>query len=368
MKTFRDTHPAPVLGIYVHPYAQQYYRLAVPLRAAYGAENVAVTAYDAISAEQRQAAKLVITSRLQTLDSESPMMAYQLTNEIREGGRRRILIDIDDDLSPWPALGRERIMALARASDGIICTNSVLAGRLRSLNSNVAVVSNYIDMATWPIAPITPPADVPTLLLTGSVSHEQDWREIVPALEQLRGRYRLKVVGFLPDYLKRYTDEYITWTLELSDYPTLIRGAHIALCPLPRTSFNRCKSPIKAYETALAGCAVIGSETQYGDVLRAAGLSHRVVTIGTSWAAQLQDYIDHPEQIARDANVLRHYVITAIDASRHAESLRVTYGGYEHVMDNGNADRRVEHHSVQPGRRNNRIPRNSGSGSVRHGV
>lgn len=367
MKIFRDTHPAPVLGIYVHPYAQQYYRLAIPLRAAYGAENVAVTAYDSISAEQRQAARLVVTSRLQTLDTQPATMAYQLAHEIKEQGKRRLLIDIDDDLSPWPGLGRERIMALARASDGIVCTNSLLAGRLRSLNRNVTIVSNYIDMATWPIAPITPPADVPTILITGSPSHEQDWREALPALQQLRGRYRLKVVGFLPNYLKPYADEYVPWTLELSDYPTLIRGAHIALCPLPRTAFNRCKSPIKAYETSLAGCAVIGSETQYGDVLRAAGLSHRVVGLNNPWAAILSDYLEHPEQVQRDAHVLRSYVMTAIDVSRHAEHIREAYGGYD-VLDNGNTDRRVEHHPIQPGRRNHRIARNGGSGSVRHGV
>lgn len=367
MKIFRDTHPAPVLGIYVEPYAQQYYRLAVPLRAAFGAENVAVTAYDSISDEQRAAAKLVITSRLQTLDSEKPTQAYQLAREIKGNNERRLLIDIDDDLTPWPNLGRERIMALARASDAIICTNSILAGRLRSLNPNVVVVPNYIDMATWPIAPITPPADVPTLLLTGSPSHEQDWREVLPALQELRGRYRLRVVGFLPNYLKPYTDEYVDWTLELSDYPNLIRGAHIALCPLPRTSFNRCKTPIKAYETALAGCAVIGSETQYGDVLRAAGLSHRVVGIGRAWAAILRDYLEHPEQIGRDAHALRHHVITAIDASRHADTLRAAYGGYD-VLDNRHAHRRMEHDSLQPGGGNHRVTRNRRSGTLRHHV
>lgn len=368
MKIFRDTHPAPVLGIYVQPYAQQYYRLAIPLRAAYGAENVAVTAYDSISAEQRQAAKLVITSRLQTLDTQPATMAYQLAREIIGNNERRLLIDIDDDLTPWPELGRERIMALARASHGIVCTNSILAGRLRSLNPNVTIIPNYIDMATWPIAPITPPADKPTLLITGSPSHEQDWREVVPALEQFRGRYRLKVVGFLPNYLKPFADEYVPWTLELSDYPQLIQGAHIALCPLPRTGFNRCKSPIKAYETALAGCAVIGSETQYGDVLRAAGLSHRVVGLKNSWAAIFRDYFEHPEQIARDAHVLRHYVTTAIDASRHAETIRVAYGGDYHVMDNRNPDRRMEHHPLQPGGGNHRVARNSRSGTVRNGV
>lgn len=367
MKIFRDTHPASVLGIYVHPYAQQYYRLAIPLRAAYGAENVAVTAYDSISAEQRQAARLVVTSRLQTLDSQSPMMAYQLVNEIKEHGKRRVLIDIDDDLSPWPGLGRERIMALARASDGIVCTNSLLAGRLRSLNRNVTIVPNYIDMATWPIAPITPPADVPTILITGSSSHEQDWREALPALQQLRGRYRLKVVGFLPNYLKPYADEYVPWTLELSDYPTLIRGAHIALCPLPRTSFNRCKSPIKLYETALAGCAVIGSETQYGDVLRAAGLSHRVVGLNNPWAAILSDYLEHPEQIQRDAHVLRTHITRAIDVTSHATTIRAAYGG-DDVLDNRNVGGRLEHRSVQPGRAKHQRANGVGRGAIRDGV
>ena len=363
----RDTHPAPVLGLYVEEYAQAYYRLSVPLKAAFGAANVAVTAYDAVTQEQRDAAKLVITSRVQTHETEPVSQTKRLLDMIREGGRRRVLVDQDDDLSPWTPEQKARLQGMLRHADGIVCTNTTLAGRMRSYNPNVTVVPNYLDMARWPIATPQPIDDKPVLLMTGGSSHYQDWKVVVPALKAYAGRYRLRVVGFCPDYLQPFVTERTPWTHDLKSYPPALIGAHLALCPLPHTAFNSCKSPIKLYETALAGCAVIGSLTQYGPVLREAGQSENVAVFERHWAERIGYYLNHPEQITADATALQRHIVTTRDVARHAETIRQAYGGHD-VLDSGNVTRRVEEQPVRAGRGRNRDARDGRRSTVRNHV
>ena len=363
----RDTHPAPVLGLYVEEYAQAYYRLSVPLKAAFGAENVAVTAYALATQEQRDAARLVVTSRVQTHESEPVSKAKQLLDTIRSGGLRRVLVDQDDDLSPWTIEQKMRLEAMLRHADGVVCTNTTLAGRLRSYNPNVTVVPNYVDMTRWPIAAPQPIDDKPVLLMTGGSSHYQDWKAVVPALKAHQGRYRLRVVGFCPDYLEPFATERTPWMPDLKSYPPALAGAHLALCPLPHTAFNTCKSPIKLYETALAGCAVIGSLTQYGPVLREAGQHENVAVFERHWAERIGHYLDHPEQITADATALQRHIVTTRDVARHAETIRQAYGGND-VLDNGNADRRVEEQPVRAGRGCHRDGGHRGRSTLRNHV
>jgi glycosyltransferase involved in cell wall biosynthesis len=363
----RDTHPAPVLGLYVEEYAQAYYRLSVPLKAAFGAENVAVTAYSATTQEQRDAAKLVVTSRVQTHDNEPISQTKRLLDMIREGGRRRVLVDQDDDLSPWKYEQKIRLEAMLRYSDGVVCTNTTLAGRLRSYNPNVTIVPNYLDMTRWPVSAPQPITDKPVLLMTGGASHYQDWQMVVSALKAHQGRYRLRVVGFCPDYLEPFVTERSPWIPDLKSYAPALAGAHIALCPLPHTAFNTCKSPIKLYETALAGCAVIGSPTQYGPVMREAGQNENVAVFGRHWAERIGYYLDHPEQITADATALQRHIATTRDVARHADTIRQAYGGND-VLDNRNPHRRVEEQPLRAGRGRDRDGGHGRRGAVRNHV
>lgn len=363
----RDTHSAPVLGLYVEEYAQAYYRLSVPLKAAFGAENVAVTAYSLATQEQRDAAKLVVTSRVQTHESEPVSQTKRLLDMIRQGGKRRVLVDQDDDLSPWKHEQKVRLEGMLRHADGVVCTNSTLAGRLRSYNRNVTIVPNYLDMTRWPIAAPQPVTDKPVLLMTGGASHYQDWQMVVSALKAHQGRYRLRVVGFCPDYLEPFVTERSPWMPDLKSYPPALIGAHVALCPLPHTAFNTCKSPIKLYETALAGCTVLGSLTQYGPVLREAAMNDNVMLFERHWVERIGYYLDYPEQITADATALQRHIVTTRDVARHAETIRQAYGG-SNVLDNRNPDRRMEEQPVRAGRGRHRNRGHSGRSAVRDNV
>lgn len=328
----RDTHAAPVLGLYATPTAQAHYRLAVPLRAAFGAEGCAVTAYADATQAQRDAARVVVLSKLTVRDDLPLEAAAGLVAQIRDGGRRRVLVDIDDDLTPpagfraesWTEAAAARLAATARAADALVCTNPTLAGRLRRLHRDVRVAPNYVDAAAWP-TPAPSPAEPPVVVLAGSVSHIADWRVVEAPLRALRGAYRLRVCGHLPAYLQDLCDEHRPWTRDIGAYPAMLAGAHIGLCPLPDSAFNRCKSPVKLYEYALAGLAVLGSETQYGPALRAAGLGHAVAHTPAQWERALRVYLTRPDRRSADAAALGGHVARALDARRHADALRAAY-------------------------------------------
>ena len=65
-------------------------------------------------------------------------------------------------------------------------------------------------------------------------------------------------------------------------YPVGIRQTDIGCCAVADTPFNRAKSPIKAYEYAAAGAAVVASPTLY-DAVVDHGYSGMLATNAAEW-------------------------------------------------------------------------------------
>lgn len=332
MPALRDERPSEVLGLYHSYEATAYYRLYAPYATAVGAS---VQHWGDETAAQHDAARVVVLARIVAQDRHTEREAIGLISQIQDGGRRRVYMDMDDDalsvspsrpgVDPISPQGRRNWLAMLVNADGITTTNTTLAARLRRYHRNVIVIPNYVRPDEWP-APAVPAGGPTVILLTGSMSHYDDWRQVVPALTDIRRRYGrevvIRVAGALPDYLRPLCDEHRGWAERMADYPAQIAGAHIALCPLLDTSFNRCKSPIKLFETALSGAAVIGSSTQYGPILRAAGLGHAVISAPAQWRDAIDAYLRHPERRIIDAATLRAHVVARYDARTHAAATR----------------------------------------------
>lgn len=334
------TEPRPVLGVYMARNSAAYYRLRVPLEAAYGPDQVAIAQYHEMTESQVRAAQLIVISRIMGTEDAQPAHLRGILDALRrDSGGARIIIDDDDDNRGYHrhiqhATARELDGrdVFFRHADGVTTTNTVLAGRLHRLNRAVRVVPNYVRPDHWPDP--APRADTPAVIvLAGSRSHLGDWEIVLDALRTVVAWHgdavQLRVCGFLPTYLAPYVDDYRPWS-RMDDYPAMLAGAHIALAPLPDTSFNRCKSPIKLYEYALAGAAVIASPCQYGPVLTQAGLAHAVARTAREWTMILDRYIQDSAYRAADAARLRRYVTDQIDARRHGDAMRASYG-YEHT-------------------------------------
>lgn len=328
MKLLPTTTPAPLLGVYVkgtHE-AATYYRVQVPMRTL--APDAAWAALGEGTVAHRAAARVVVGSRL---SGDRAFNADAIRWHQEEG--RRVLIDYDDDPDAVPAraLNAEKaalldvMRSMMRAADGVVTTNTTLAARLRKYNRDVRVLPNYILPDDWP-EPAPMPPGPPVVTITGSASHVADWEVALPAVRAaVDGGARLRVAGYLPPYLRSLCADYRPWAQDLGSYPAMLAGTHIGLCPLPRTTFNTCKSPIKLLEFALAGACVVGSPTQYGPVLEAAGLSHAVALTPRDWTRILSRYVNDPALRERDAATLRAFVLAEYDARRHRPTIAAAY-------------------------------------------
>jgi glycosyltransferase involved in cell wall biosynthesis len=305
--------PGRVLGLATHHSATFYYRLVQPLRVL---PSVSWATYDTVTAEQLAAADTAVLSCL----GGRPDDVRTVVRSLRERwGIRRILVDYDDAVFVEHPVKEVRppedsrggwAVALALA-DGVICTGPALAAHLQPHTAApIAVVPNLVHPGDWP-EPVLQDGP-PVVVLAGGPSHRFDWELALPALRWLRRQHpdvELRVLGCPHPGIRALATEYIGWTTDLAEYQQALQGGAIGLCPLPDTPFNRCKSPIKAYEYALSGMAVIGSPSQYGALLSdGRGL---IVPDGDAfgWAACLHAYLVSPAKRQADAARLRAHVL-----------------------------------------------------------
>lgn len=320
MQVTPHIQPAPVVGLYVIPGAGAYYRIVVPLGTIGGAWASAGEAARPLL----ETAETLVLSRV----TGDPRAIATSHAALRARGVR-VVVDVDDDPDSLPLAMRRHLegqRAAMRTADAVVCTGPHLAARLRRYHRDVRVLPNYVRPDDWP-APAPLADGPPVVTLTGSPSHTADWRIVAGPLARLKARHRfvLRVAGHLPPYLRHLCDDHRPWTGDLATYPAMLADSHIGLCPLPNTAFNRCKSPIKAYELALAGAAVVASPTQYGPVLAAAGLGHAVAHADGDWERQIARLLTDPDARAAEAQALRQHVIATCDARQHVATIRAAY-------------------------------------------
>jgi glycosyltransferase involved in cell wall biosynthesis len=145
---------------------------------------------------------------------------------------------------------------------------------------NCVVWSEWQDHERWELWP----EDYVVLGLTGSPTHNEDWKvleTVLPEVMERHGNVALVMGGFEPDYLSELKVKYpdrvaLSGVLDYMDYPGLIRQADIVLCPVvPDDEFNKSKSAIKAIEGLAAG-RTLPDGTMGGAVPITSNLYYRV--------------------------------------------------------------------------------------------
>lgn len=153
-----------------------------------------------------------------------------------------------------------------------------LAAVLRQYNPNVAVFRNELSEL--------PPRrvyreDGPATLFFGALDREQEWQDILPALNDVLGEYgnrvRVRVISDRAffDALRTDCKEFIGNEafyggrfVPRGVYGEVLGSADISLLPLRDTVFNRMKSDILFLESAARGAAVLASPVVYGETVR----------------------------------------------------------------------------------------------------
>lgn len=214
---------------------------------------------------------------------------------LRDAGALAVVFEIDDDVI-GPAymqhiddtgglemVGRARLEAerqglewALQASDGVTVTNEHLAGVVRQFTDRpVCVVPNAIDVA-WFRERLARKGPFPyrlTIGWAGGRRPEADLEPMAVAWGRIARRYpdvRFVVAGWQPDCVYREIDDLdriirVPWA-ELDAYPRSMQ-VDIGCCAVADTPFARAKSPIKAWEYALAGAATVTTRALYGDEL-----------------------------------------------------------------------------------------------------
>jgi glycosyltransferase involved in cell wall biosynthesis len=288
-----------------------------------------------------------------TSDRRAIAQAWVLERARRTG--RKVFYECDDDLFtpfseehhrgriPVPGAEPPRTDAQLRAEseaarwmlervDGVTVTTQYLATLVRRFtDAPVAVVPNAID-AEWFLARqkhVPRPVPGVTIGWAGGNRPDVDLAAMAEAWGRVAARFpevTFRVVGHQPPVLTEHVPEsrlVRTPWLPVAEYPRGLVGLDIGCCPLEWTPFNRAKTPIKAYEYALSGAAVVASPTVYGNVIRH-GQNGHLAERADEWEHALAYLLEHPEDRAEQAAALQRDVL-------ERWSLRKNYWRWPHA-------------------------------------
>ena len=261
--------------------------------------------------------------------------ARRMLRRWRDAGLR-VFYEADDDLfTPFVVhqqLGRvnaektraqleaDRQAALWMLSqvDGVTVSTQYLASTVRRFtDAPVEVVPNAID-AGWFLEQqqgVQRPHPGPTIGWAGGNRPDTDLEQMAIAWGRIAERFpdvTFVVVGHQPPVIAAHVPEdriRRTEWLPTSEYPKALVGIDIGCCPLEDTPFNRSKTPIKAWEYALSGAAVVASRTVYEKVLDD-GLTGYLAETAEEWEETLDTLLEFGAQRSRMAGRLRADVLT----------------------------------------------------------
>lgn len=186
-------------------------------------------------------------------------------------GKIAMVLEYDDDyFTESRDLGYEHtdlLLQMAREVDAVTVSTPYLKELVQKVapGQRVYVLPNCVAWHEWQGWDRWDlwPKDHVVIALTGSHTHQEDWRvleTVLPRIMVEHGNAVFLGAGYLPDYLedlvKRYPDRasFVPFADYTNGYAHLIRQADIVLCPLiPDDPFNWAKSEIKAVEGMAAG-------------------------------------------------------------------------------------------------------------------
>jgi glycosyltransferase involved in cell wall biosynthesis len=212
--------------------------------------------------------------------------------------------------------------------DGVICSTEALAEVCRALTDKpVLVVPNAIDVdrfrAGMAIEPRKAADAPPTIGWIGGNRPDTDAFKLAAAWSRLARKYpKLNFIvggfplGALVTSVPQDRLTLIPWR-QIDAYPRAFANIDIGCAPLAPEKFNVAKSPIKAYEYAVAGAAVCASPLVYGEVLEH-GKTGMICESVEEWTAALSVLLDYPEQRRAMASALQEEVLSKYSLSANA--------------------------------------------------
>jgi glycosyltransferase involved in cell wall biosynthesis len=197
--------------------------------------------------------------------------------------------------------------------DGVIVSSQGLAEAVRQhTDAPVQVVPNAID-AEWFLDQLKDSwrqVEGLTVGWHGGARLDEDLEQMASAWGRLAKRYpdvTFVTVGRTPKVIRERVPESRLWTIPWQDieaWPRAISNIDIACCAVAPNDWNRRKTPIKVWESALAGACVVASHTLYSDVVTDE-VDGFLADGADAWETALSIYIDH--ELEREEKFCRQF-------------------------------------------------------------
>lgn len=240
-------------------------------------------------------------------DLFSVFMTDQQMRRVADDSRSRKRLELERESSIW----------VLQRCDGVTVTTQHLASTVRQYTSKpVEVVPNAIDIGFFQRVQAVGTRTVPGLTIgwAGGNRPDTDLTEMAIAWGSIARRYpqvRFVVQGAQPWAIYAHVpiDQIVAvpW-MPIEEYPKGLLDIDIGCCPLENRPFNRCKTPIKAYEYGVSGSAVVASPTVYRHAITH-GENGYLATTAEEWEEALSLLVEREALRYRLAAQLRRDVV-----------------------------------------------------------
>ncbi|MGH2969789.1 MAG: glycosyltransferase, partial [Solirubrobacteraceae bacterium] len=206
----------------------------------------------------------------------------QLVRSLQAAGTK-VLYEIDDlleavrkagDHDRSGAIDRDWVRAselVMRVCDGVLCSTGFLARRYASVNPNVRVCRNGLDLRRYDLTRV--PREEVTIGWAGGTGHRRAVEAWLPELRRvMRERPDTRFMSIGQRFAEELEPEFGAERClsvpfgQIETYPAAMANLDIALAPAGPTSFFRAKSDLRWLEASALGIPVIADPEVYPDV------------------------------------------------------------------------------------------------------
>ena len=214
---------------------------------------------------------IVILQRLNNL------VYFNFINLLKSKGSK-IVFELDDNLLELPKRNpaynlfsnpthKRAFLEYIWLADHLIVSTQNLKDYYHDYNKSISVIPNQIDKNIFCNDKISKTnASCIRIGFAGTTTHQEDFEQVVPALQEIKSNYskniKLVFIDMLPEeFVRDNTIEYIPGVNSLHEFSRILQNAKldIGLAPLSYNKFNMAKSDIKFLEYGLSGIAGIYS-------------------------------------------------------------------------------------------------------------
>lgn len=201
----------------------------------------------------------------------------------------------------------KRLRKAIASCDRLVVATEPLAEAYSDFSSDIRVVSNYIEAATWNrFEPERRVGSKPRVGWAGGVSHTGDLELIAGVVEALKDEVEWVFLGMCPAKLRPYIKEYHE-PVPIGDYPAKLASLNLdlAVAPLEDVPFNHAKSHLRLLEYGALGYPVVCSDlTPYQGEFPVMRVRNRF----KDWVDAIRSHIQDRDASAEAGDQLRDHV------------------------------------------------------------